>query len=162
MSIPDKGFPLGGAARSRLDFVERLRQEEGRGDAFPLFEVRGEGREEMPEGECLLWGKRFVLLFASSRVIIPQSAHQNSYSTAKFVPRLRCAHGLRVSLFGPRLTGDLTRILAGVRSGGLRVQRLDEAPCMAALDSKGRKRCPHGVRRLPDGSREMCPHPVDC
>ncbi|VDM26232.1 unnamed protein product [Toxocara canis] len=34
--------------------------------------------------------------------------------------------------------------------------------CVAVRDSLGRKRCPHGIRTLPDGQKEYCKQPIDC
>ncbi|VDN52708.1 unnamed protein product [Dracunculus medinensis] len=34
--------------------------------------------------------------------------------------------------------------------------------CLAVRDSLGRKRCPHGMRRIGTDRREYCKHPVDC
>ncbi|VDN19195.1 unnamed protein product [Gongylonema pulchrum] len=34
--------------------------------------------------------------------------------------------------------------------------------CLAVRDSHGRKKCPHGIRKLPDGRTEYCRNPADC
>ncbi|EJD74962.1 hypothetical protein LOAG_17799 [Loa loa] len=64
----------------------------------------------------------------------------------------------------PQQTKSCKRGLTATTNSRLNLapNMLRKGRCLAVKDSNGRKKCPHGIRKVPGGHIEYCKNPTDC